>query len=152
MLQRVYDAGHVYAGHYEGYYCPRCADFKSDAELIDGNKCPIHLIELEREVEDNWFFRLSTLPGAARAAVTRSSPTGCCRDYRYNEALSFIKQGLQRRLADARADHAGACRCRGTPDQVFYVWFDALLNYYTALTFAREGEDLDRSSGRRPSS
>src|SRR4051794_17638700 len=59
VLQRVHDAGHVYAGHYEGYYCPRCADFKTEAELIEGTKCPIHLIVLEREVEDNWFFRLS---------------------------------------------------------------------------------------------
>ena len=49
VLQRVHDAGHVYAGTYEGFYCPRCADFKTEAELIDGNKCPIHLIELERE-------------------------------------------------------------------------------------------------------
>ena len=53
VLQRVYDNGHVYKGTYEGFYCPRCADFKSDAELIEGNKCPIHLIELEREQEEN---------------------------------------------------------------------------------------------------
>ena len=50
---------HVYEGTYEGWYCPRCADFKTESELVDGNKCPIHLIVLEREHEDNWFFRLS---------------------------------------------------------------------------------------------
>src|SRR3954447_13614553 len=51
VVQAIHDNGYVYAGHYEGFYCPKCADFKTDAELIDGNKCPIHLIELEREIE-----------------------------------------------------------------------------------------------------
>src|SRR5918992_1471028 len=60
VLQRVHDAGHVYAGTYEGWYCPRCADFKTDAELIEGNKCPSQLVELDHEKEDNWFFRLSS--------------------------------------------------------------------------------------------
>src|ERR1700677_1829044 len=54
ILQRVYDNGHVYAGTYEGWYCPRCADFKTDAELGPGNTCLIHGIQLEWEHEDNW--------------------------------------------------------------------------------------------------
>src|ERR671924_1843172 len=59
VVQRIYDNGHVYEGTYEGWYCPRCADFKTDSELEEGNRCPIHKIELEREHEENWFFRLS---------------------------------------------------------------------------------------------
>ena len=72
VVQRIHDNGHVYAGHYEGWYCPRCADFKTDSELEDGNRCPIHKIVLEIEKEDNWFFRLSSVPGAARAPVRRA--------------------------------------------------------------------------------
>src|SRR5205814_9778657 len=60
VLQRVYEAGHVYHGHYEGYYCPRCAAFKTDTDLVDGNKCPLHLIGLQREVAESWCFRLSS--------------------------------------------------------------------------------------------
>ena len=60
VIQRVYDNGHVYEGTYEGWYCPRCADFKTDSELGPDNTCPIHKIPLEREQQDNWFFRLST--------------------------------------------------------------------------------------------
>src|SRR3954453_10523221 len=60
VVQRIHDNGHVYEVTYEGWYCPRCADFKTDSELVNGNKCPIHLIALEKEKEDNWFFRLST--------------------------------------------------------------------------------------------
>ncbi|HWF36214.1 MAG TPA: class I tRNA ligase family protein, partial [Solirubrobacteraceae bacterium] len=48
ILQRVYDNGHVYAGTYEGWYCPRCADFKSENEIGPGNTCLIHEIPLQR--------------------------------------------------------------------------------------------------------
>src|SRR5438270_3266475 len=134
VLQRVHDAGHVYAGHYEGYYCPRCADFKTDAELIDGNKCPIHLIVLEREVEDNWFFKLSAFQDQLEQLYA-DNPSWVLPDFRYNEALSFIKQGLQD-VSLSRARISWGVDVPWEPTQVFYVWFDALLNYYTALTYA----------------
>src|SRR4051794_28092151 len=134
VLQRVHDAGHVYAGHYEGYYCPRCADFKTDAELVDGNKCPIHLIVLEREVEDNWFFALSKFQEPLEAWYAEH-PEWVLPDFRYNEALSFIKQGLQD-VSLSRRRISWGVEVPWEPSQVFYVWFDALLNYYTALTYA----------------
>src|ERR1700757_3063461 len=59
VLQRVYDNGYVYKGIYEGWYCPRCADFKVENEILEGNRCPIHEIELTREREENYFFALS---------------------------------------------------------------------------------------------
>jgi methionyl-tRNA synthetase len=134
VLQRVHDEGHVYAGHYEGYYCPRCADFKTDAELIDGNKCPIHLIVLEREVEDNWFFRLSAFQEPLERWYAEH-PEWVLPDFRYNEAHSFIKQGLQD-ISLSRRRISWGVEVPWEPSQVFYVWFDALLNYYTALTYA----------------
>jgi methionyl-tRNA synthetase len=140
VLQAVHDAGHVYAGHYEGYYCPRCADFKTDAELIEGSKCPIHLIELEREVEDNWFFRLSAFQEPLERLYAEN-PDWVLPDFRYNEALSFIKQGLQD-ISLSRARLSWGVPVPWDESQVFYVWFDALLNYYTALTYARPDEDL----------
>ena len=45
-MQGLYDRGDIYQGTYEGWYCPRCADFKTEQEIVDGNKCPIHKIEL----------------------------------------------------------------------------------------------------------
>ena len=59
IATRLKESGHVYQGLYEGWYCPRCADFKTENEILEGNRCPIHLIELDREQEENWFFRLS---------------------------------------------------------------------------------------------
>src|SRR3954454_24271473 len=92
ILTRVKDNGHVYEGTYEGWYCPRCADFKSDAELEDGNRCPIHHIEPTRETEDNWFFRLSSFEEALKKLYEERADFVMPR-HRYNEALSFIRGG-----------------------------------------------------------
>jgi methionyl-tRNA synthetase len=140
VVQRIYDNGHVYAGTYEGYYCPRCADFKTESELEEGNRCPIHKIVLEVEKEDNWFFRLSTFQEPLERLYAEHQAFVTPRN-RYNEALSFIKSGL-RDISLSRARLKWGVPVPWDESQVIYVWIDALLNYYTALSYAREGEDL----------
>jgi methionyl-tRNA synthetase len=140
VLQAVYDAGYVYPGHYEGFYCPRCADFKTDEELLDGNRCPIHEIVLEREVEDNYFFKLSAFQEPLEKLYA-DHPEFVGPQTRYNEALSFIKGGLND-VSLTRARLRWGVPVPWDESHVFYVWFDALLNYYTALSYARPGEDL----------
>ena len=140
VVQRIHDNGHVYAGTYEGWYCPRCADFKTESELEDGNRCPIHKIELEIEKEDNWFFRLSAFQEPLERLYAERPDFVTPRN-RYNEALSFIKGGL-RDLSLSRARLKWGVPVPWDESQVIYVWIDALLNYYTALSYAREGEDL----------
>jgi methionyl-tRNA synthetase len=140
VVQRIHDNGHVFAGTYEGWYCPRCADFKTESELEDGNRCPIHKIELEVEKEDNWFFRLSTFQEPLERLYAERPDFVTPRN-RYNEALAFIKSGL-RDLSLSRARLKWGVPVPWDDSQVIYVWIDALLNYYTALSYAREGEDL----------
>jgi methionyl-tRNA synthetase len=140
VVQKIYDNGYVFEDTYEGYYCPRCADFKTDAELVDGNKCPIHLIVLEREKEDNWFFQLSAFQEPLEKLYA-DNPQWVTPEARYNEALSFIKQGLQD-ISLSRARLRWGVPVPWDESQVIYVWIDALLNYYTALSYARPGEDL----------
>jgi methionyl-tRNA synthetase len=140
VVQRIHDNGHVYAGTYEGWYCPRCADFKTEAELEDGNRCPIHKIELEVEKEDNWFFRLSAFQEPLERLYAER-PGFVTPQNRYNEALSFIKGGL-RDVSLSRARLKWGVPVPWDESQVVYVWIDALLNYYTALSYARPGEDL----------
>jgi methionyl-tRNA synthetase len=140
VVQTIHDNGFVYEGTYEGYYCPRCADFKSEAELVDGNKCPIHLIVLEREKEDNWFFKLSAFQEPLEKLYA-DRPDWVTPQSRYNEALSFIKQGLNDVSLSRRRLRWGV-PVPWDESQVIYVWIDALLNYYTALSYARQGEDL----------
>ena len=137
--------GYVYKDLYEGWYCPRCADFKSESEMGPDNTCPIHGIALTREEEENYFFRLSTFqepleellaadfvqPQRARTRRGRSSPRAS-------------------RTSASRAGRSpGASRVPWDEGHVFYVWFDALLNYYTALGIARRGDDLTSRSGAR---
>jgi methionyl-tRNA synthetase len=140
VLQRVYDAGYVYPGHYEGFYCPRCADFKTDEELLEGNRCPIHEIVLERQVEDNYFFKLSAFQEPLEKLYAER-PDFVGPQTRYNEALSFIKGGLND-VSLTRARLRWGVPVPWDEGHVFYVWFDALLNYYTALSYARAPEDL----------
>src|SRR5919202_1702930 len=109
VLQRVYDNGHVYMGTYEGWYCPRCADFKVENEILEGLYAERPDFVMPRE--------------------------------RYNEARAFIESGLQD-IPMSRGRLTWGVEVPWDPSHVFYVWFDALLNYYTALTYARPGEDL----------
>jgi methionyl-tRNA synthetase len=140
FLQKVYDNGHVYQGLYEGWYCPRCADFKVENEILEGNRCPIHEIELTRESEENWFFRLSSFQQPLEELY--SARTDFVMPQRaYNEAHAFLSQGLQD-VSLSRGKLTWGVVVPWDPSHVFYVWFDALLNYHTALSYARAGEDL----------
>ena len=140
VMQRVHDNGHTYKDLYEGWYCPKCADFKTDAEIAEGNTCPIHRIPLDWESEENWFFRLSTFEEPLKQLYA-DNPEWVAPRTRYNEALAFINGGLND-VSLSRGKLTWGITVPWDPDHVFYVWFDALLNYYTALSFARDGEDL----------
>ncbi len=140
VLQGVHDNGYTYKGIYEGWYCPRCADFKVENEILEGNLCPIHEIPLERHEEENWFFALSRFQERIERLYAEQ-PDFVMPQARYNEALSFINSGLQD-ISLSRLRLQWGVTVPWDPSHVFYVWFDALLNYYTALGYARPGEDL----------
>ncbi|HEX2413533.1 MAG TPA: methionine--tRNA ligase [Solirubrobacteraceae bacterium] len=142
VMQRIHDNGHVYKGLYEGWYCPRCADFKTEAEIGPDQTCPIHKIPLDREREENWFFRLSAFQEPLER-LYQERPDFVRPRHRFNEAQSFITGGLQDiSLSRSKANLTWGVEVPWDENHVFYVWFDALLNYYTALSFARPGEDL----------
>ena len=140
IASRLEENGHVYQGVYEGWYCPRCADFKTENEILDGNKCPIHLIELDREQEENWFFRLSAFQEPLEKLYA-DRPDWVLPRNRYNEARSFIEGGLND-LSLSRHGLSWGVPVPWDPEQTIYVWIDALLNYYSALRYARPGDDL----------
>src|SRR5687767_1817200 len=140
IMQRVHDNGHVYEGTYEGWYCPRCADFKTERELGPGNTCPIHEIPLDREREENWFFRLTAFGEDLKRLYT-DNPDFVVPKFRRNEAVAFIERGLED-VSLSRPKLKWGMKLPWDSSQRMYVWFDALLNYVTALSFAREDEDL----------
>ena len=139
FLQRIYDRGDIYQDVYAGPYCVACEEFKTEAELVDG-RCPIHDRPVEYIEEKNWFFRLSAYQGAL-LELYDERPEFVLPRFRYNEARSFIAGGLQD-FSVSRAGQPWGVPVPWDPEQVIYVWVDALINYLSALTYAREGEDL----------
>ena len=140
IVQRVHDNGHVYEGVYEGWYCPRCADFKTESEIGEGNTCPIHGIALEREREENWFFKLSAFQERLEQ-LYEEQPDFVHPRLPPQRGASFIKQGLED-VSLSRPKLSWGVPLPWDQSQVIYVWLDALLNYVTGLTYARDGEDL----------
>jgi len=140
FLQRIYDNGDVYQDVYAGWYCVGCEAFKTEAELVDG-RCPDHGTEPEWLEEKNWFFRLSAYQDRL-LQLYDDRPDFVLPSYRYNEARSFIAGGL-RDFSISRATQTWGVPIPWDPDQVAYVWADALVNYRSALSYA-PGETLER--------
>jgi methionyl-tRNA synthetase len=142
--QACADAGDLYRRHYEGLYCIGCEQFYAAAELA-GDRCPEHGTVLQTVSEENWFFRLSRYATQLQTLIT----TGSLRIEpveRRNEVLAFIDSGLEdfsvsRSTARARG---WGIPVPGDPDQVIYVWWDALGNYLTALGYGTADDNLRR--------
>src|ERR1700728_2236803 len=137
-------SGDLYRKQYEGLYCVGCEQFYRPAEL-PGGLCPEHGTRPERVAEENWFFRLSRYAGQLRDLITsgrlRIEPAA-----RRNEILGFIAGGLDDFSASrstARARGWGI-PVPGDPDQVIYVWWDALDNYISALGYGTGSGDYRR--------
>jgi methionyl-tRNA synthetase len=139
FLQRIYDNGDIYQDVYAGLYCVGCEEFKNEADLVDG-LCPEHGIPPEYIEEKNYFFRLSAYQDRL-LALYDERPDFVLPRFRYNEARSFIEGGLSD-FSVSRAGQPWGVPIPWDEQQVTYVWVDALINYLSALTYAREGEDL----------
>jgi methionyl-tRNA synthetase len=139
FLQRIYDRGDIYEGVYTGLYCTRCEAFYTEAELVDG-LCPLHGIRPEHVEEKNYFFRLSAYRDALLRAYDER-PDIVLPRFRYNEARSFIERGLDD-ISVSRAGQRWGVPVPWDRSQVVYVWVDALINYWSALAFARPDDDL----------
>jgi methionyl-tRNA synthetase len=143
FLQSLKDAGHIYAGKYEGPYCVGCDEFKLPGDLIDGDGeklCPIHSKPIELVNENNWFFRLSAFVEPLLEHY-RTDPDACQPESARNEVVSFLEGGVSD-LSISRSTFDWGIPVPWDTDQVVYVWFDALLNYATAvgLTDAPDSE------------
>ncbi len=141
MFLRAQERGDVYKAIYAGWYCPNCNTFYRDEELIDG-KCPDHpAVALEWIEEENYFFALSRYSERLLAYIA-THPNFISPPARLAEVMSFFHQGLRdfsiSRRVDPRRPIWGV-PVPGDPDQVIYVWFDALTNYLTAVGFPDDG-------------
>ncbi|MGB7983182.1 MAG: methionine--tRNA ligase [Candidatus Nanopelagicales bacterium] len=138
FLTRLKDSGHIYSGDYEGPYCVGCEEFKLPGDLVPGadeyagqQLCPVHGRPVETISETNWFFRLSEF-GDALLKHYAERPHAVAPQSAYNEVTSFIRSGLAD-LSISRSSFDWGIPVPWDPSQVVYVWFDALLNYATAV-------------------
>jgi methionyl-tRNA synthetase len=134
ILTLVYAKGDIYFSEYEGKYCVGCERFYTDTELVEG-KCPIHLSEPTLIKEENYFFRMSKYQDWLIDHI-RKNPQ-FIRPERYrNEVLAFLKEPLE----DLCISRPKKRLSWGIPlpfddNYVTYVWFDALINYVSALGY-----------------
>ncbi len=143
FLQGLKDAGHIYAGKFEGPYCIGCEEFKLPGDLIEG-KCKIHSKPVEMLSEDNWFFKLS----AFRQPLLdhyKNNPQACEPESARNEVIAFL-EGEVRDLSISRSTFDWGIPVPWDTKQVIYVWFDALLNYATAVGL---GDDPASEGGKK---
>ncbi len=134
FLQSLKDAGYIYAGKYEGPYCVGCEEFKLPGDLleVDGEKlCLIHSKPVELVNENNWFFKLSAFVEPLLEHY-RKNPDACQPESARNEVLSFLAGGVSD-LSISRSTFDWGIPVPWDTTQVVYVWFDALLNYATAV-------------------
>ncbi len=133
----------IYKGFYEAWFCPNCAEFKTESEyeLREGEdipRCLIHERALDRVAEESYFFRLSDYDEFLLETIENNSNL-VRPETRRNEVVSFIKSGLQDLSISREKKSVGwGIPVPDDENHVMYVWLDALSNYITAIGYGNE--------------
>ena len=131
--KRCFNKGDIYKDKYPIKYCVGCELEKTDSELIN-EKCPIHPnLEIQLIEEENYFFRFSKYQEPL-LKLYEKNPQFVLPDFRFNEIKEFVKQGLKDfSISRLKEKMPWGVEVPGDNKQVMYVWFDALVNYISAL-------------------
>ncbi len=131
----------IYKGHYEGWFCAACAAYKTEDEYVKPDdsaappRCLIHETPLDRISEESYFFRLSDYDEAL-LKLYESRSDFVQPDVRNNEVKSFVSGGLQDlSISRLKSSVSWGIPVPDDPAHTMYVWFDALINYITAIGF-----------------
>ncbi|MEO7146466.1 MAG: methionine--tRNA ligase [Terrimesophilobacter sp.] len=140
FLQKLYDDGYIYSGEFEGFYCVGCEEYKQPNELVPGIGeysgqlvCAIHSKPVEVLKETNYFFRMSDF-AERLLELYETNPGFVQPESVRNELIQFVKQGL-RDLSISRSSFDWGIKIPWDHSHVVYVWFEALLNYVTAIGY-----------------
>ena len=149
FLQRIYDAGDIELGTYEGLYCVSCEAYYTEDELVDGN-CPIHDRPVEHVTEENYFFKLSRYEDRLLDVLRRASRSGAAR-VRGATRCSGSSSRACSDFSMSRTSITWGVPLPWDPKHVAYVWADALFNYCTAVGYGDDRERFDEVvAGRLP--
>jgi methionyl-tRNA synthetase len=142
FLQQVHDNGYITKGTYSGLYCVSCEGYYAESDLLAGELCPIHKQPVEHIEEENWFFRLSAFEDRLTEWL-EGDPSPVQPLVRRNEALGLVRQGLED-VSITRTSLDWGVPVPWDEGHVFYVWFDALINYATAIGYGDDDERFAR--------
>lgn len=141
VWQVLAEKGDIYKKEYEGLYCIGCEAFKTGRELTDG-KCPYHLKEPETIKEENYFFKLSGYLGEVKK-ILEDDKIKIYPDNRKQEAINMISDGMaDLSVSRPSSQVSWGIPVPGDPSQNVYVWFEALLNYLSAVGYAENGDNF----------
>lgn len=138
-------AGYIYKKNYQIKYCVGCELEKTDSELTDSGDCPLHPGRpLELIDEENYFFKFSNFQEPL-LAFYNSQPDFVLPDFRFNEIKAFVERGLEDfSISRLKAKMPWGIEVPNDPEQVMYVWFDALVNYISTLGWPENTDQFEK--------
>lgn len=139
IFQKVFDQGDIFLSQYEGWYCTPCETFFTERQLVDGN-CPDCGRAVELLQEESYFFNMAKYAPALLAHIDKH-PEFIQPESRRNEIVNFIKSGLED-LCVSRTTFSWGVPVPFNRKHVVYVWFDALINYLTAIGYLQDDEQF----------
>lgn len=137
--------GFIYKKTYKAKYCIGCELEKTDSELNDEGKCPIHPnADLELIDEENYFFKFSSFEKPLLQFYEKN-PNFVIPEFRFHEIKSFIERGLEDfSISRLKSKMPWGVPVPGDEDQIMYVWFDALVNYISTLGWPENNEEFEK--------
>ncbi len=141
LITQAYQAGDIYKQNYEGWYCSSCEVFYTEKEAIQKEEtflCPTHKILLQRLSEENYFFKLSKYEKDLKK-IYQTHPHFLLPEIRKNEILSFLEGGLKD-FSVSRTSFKWGVPLPFDSKHVIYVWYDALINYLSAVQYGNDAE------------
>lgn len=131
LFQKIYDQGDIYKSEYSGWYCTPCETFFTEHQLAEGHVCPDCGRPVQMAQEESYFFKMSKYADRWLEFI-EANPDFIQPETRRNEMISFVKQGLED-LCVSRTTFDWGIKVPFDTKHVVYVWFDALVNYISAL-------------------
>lgn len=135
ILQKIYDAGDIYLGEYEGYYCTSCEAYYLEKDLVN-LECPIHKKRVDKLKEESYFFRLSKYQKKL-LDFFKKNPKFIEPEFRKNEIIKRVEEGLND-LSISRTSFRWGIELPFDSKHISYVWTDALLNYVSGVGYLKD--------------
>ena len=138
IFKKLVEKGDIYKNSYKGLYCQGCECFLNEKDLTEDGLCPNHMKKPEEVCEENYFFKLTKYKDAIIKHI-KENPNFIVPSFRANEVLNQLEDIQDISVSRSTSNVTWGIPVLNDPEQVIYVWIDALSNYITALGYDTEG-------------